>query len=313
MRDALDPRRLRYFRAVAEHGSMTAAARRLNVAQPALSYHVAEIEAALGVVLLERRHDGVRLTHAGQALMRHAAIITDAFASAEAELGAIARGDPPLRRLRIAIFASLAEDLTPRIVRTFAERMPDVLPAVRECPSERALHLVETAEVDAAIHLGPEGGAAGSAPLWSESLWLVDATGPDRPEGVPLAEVLDRPLILPAVGNPLRAVIDAAAGTLGRTPNVRLEINGWPSRRGAVMAGLGATVAGAHAIGSAATQGSAESRLAVRHIIAPVIERPISLALRRGIDPVLATALRASFAEAASDLPLSPQMSIPPC
>src|SRR5262245_50296911 len=63
-------RHLRYFQVVAEELSFSRAARRLNVAQPALSRAVQQLEEALGAVVLERTRHRVRLTPAGTVLLR---------------------------------------------------------------------------------------------------------------------------------------------------------------------------------------------------------------------------------------------------
>ena len=60
MNGFLDLRRLRYFKAIAEHGSLSAASRSLNLAQPALSHHVAKLEESIGVPVLRRRRDGAK-------------------------------------------------------------------------------------------------------------------------------------------------------------------------------------------------------------------------------------------------------------
>ena len=65
-------RQLRYFRGIATEGSLSAAARSLGVAQPALSYHLGELEQDLGITLVERSNRGVRLTDAGRRLWAHA-------------------------------------------------------------------------------------------------------------------------------------------------------------------------------------------------------------------------------------------------
>ena len=59
-------RHLRYFAAVAELGNVTQAARRLHVAQPALSRQIQDLEEELGVKLLERSTRGIKLTEAGK-------------------------------------------------------------------------------------------------------------------------------------------------------------------------------------------------------------------------------------------------------
>jgi DNA-binding transcriptional LysR family regulator len=68
----LNLNQLRVFRAVLEANSITAAARSLSISQPAASKQLTELEASVGVALLERRSRGVRLTAAGEVLSRHA-------------------------------------------------------------------------------------------------------------------------------------------------------------------------------------------------------------------------------------------------
>ncbi|HEX8363408.1 MAG TPA: LysR family transcriptional regulator [Longimicrobium sp.] len=68
----MDFRHLRYFVAVTEEGSFTRAARRLFVAQPALSKQIHDLEGTIGARLLVRSARGVTLTAAGTELLRHA-------------------------------------------------------------------------------------------------------------------------------------------------------------------------------------------------------------------------------------------------
>jgi LysR family nitrogen assimilation transcriptional regulator len=79
-------RQLRYFVAIAEAGVLAHAAESLNVAQSALSHHVSEAEAELGVKLLERRPRGIVLTAAGRRLYEHAGAILSALAQAEIDV-----------------------------------------------------------------------------------------------------------------------------------------------------------------------------------------------------------------------------------
>src|SRR3954453_7555754 len=89
----LELRHLRYFVAVAEAGQISAAARRLHLAQPALSQAIHALEREVGVELLERHARGVRLTAAGLAFLRHAtATIARAHAAVQAARQA---GSPP--------------------------------------------------------------------------------------------------------------------------------------------------------------------------------------------------------------------------
>src|SRR5919199_3279426 len=99
----LDVRRMRVLREVARRGSFSAAAEALSYTQSAVSQQVAALEREAGTTLVERSVRGIRLTEAGEALVRHADSILGRLAEAEAELEAIAG----LRsgRLRLASFA----------------------------------------------------------------------------------------------------------------------------------------------------------------------------------------------------------------
>jgi LysR family nitrogen assimilation transcriptional regulator len=83
---ALGLRQLRYFLAIADAGALSRAADSLNVAQSALSHHVAEIERTLGVKLFDRKARGVTLTTAGHRLHEHASAILSALSKAEQDV-----------------------------------------------------------------------------------------------------------------------------------------------------------------------------------------------------------------------------------
>src|SRR4028119_1978112 len=86
----LDVRRLRVLREVAARGSFSAAADALSFTQSAVSQQIAALEREAGAILVQRSARGVRLTEAGEAVVRHADAILARLADAEAELEAIA-------------------------------------------------------------------------------------------------------------------------------------------------------------------------------------------------------------------------------
>jgi DNA-binding transcriptional LysR family regulator len=119
-----DLRLLKVLREVALRGSFSAAAEALSYSQPAVSQQIARLEAQVGVKLLERRHKGIELTAAGEALVRHTERILAQLAEAQAELTDIAtsaRG-----RLQIAAFATAAGTIVPRAVSAFRRLRPGV-------------------------------------------------------------------------------------------------------------------------------------------------------------------------------------------
>jgi DNA-binding transcriptional LysR family regulator len=120
----LDVKRLRVLREVAAHGSFSAAAEALAYTQSAVSQQIATLEREAGTVLVDRSARGVRMTDAGEALVRHADAVLARLADAEAELKAIAglRGG----RLRIVAFPTAGATLAPRAIAAFRERHPAV-------------------------------------------------------------------------------------------------------------------------------------------------------------------------------------------
>src|SRR4051812_29389141 len=118
----LDVRRMRVLREVAHQGSFSAAAEALSFTQSAVSQQVAALEREAGTVLVQRSARGVRLTEAGEAVVRHAGAILARLADAEAELEAIAglRGG----RLRMAAFESAGATLMPLAIAAFRARHP---------------------------------------------------------------------------------------------------------------------------------------------------------------------------------------------
>ena len=107
-------RALEVFAAVAETGSMTAAAQDLKITQSAISQQLKLLEAEMGVTLMDRDTRPLRLTPAGRALRNHAAELLLHADQARAEVRQI--GASPLPHLRIAMFATFAKTLSPAIV-----------------------------------------------------------------------------------------------------------------------------------------------------------------------------------------------------
>src|SRR5579875_1958904 len=109
----LEVRQLRYFVAVAEELHFGRAATRLGMAQPPLSRAIRELERQLGVTLLERTTRQVRLTAAGEVLLRDARTALEAVTAATRRAQQAGRSSP---RLRVALKADVDGGLLPRIL-----------------------------------------------------------------------------------------------------------------------------------------------------------------------------------------------------
>ncbi|MEO8093922.1 MAG: LysR family transcriptional regulator [Pseudolysinimonas sp.] len=145
----LDLHSVRIVRAIAEHGTISGAARALGYSQPAVSQHLRRAEARLGVPLLVRAGRGVRLTEPGQVLARHAIAISSAMEAANGELADLVG----LRTgtVRLAAFPSASSTLIPRLLRRMRETHPGITVTYRESEEPEALGLLRDGLVDLAI------------------------------------------------------------------------------------------------------------------------------------------------------------------
>jgi DNA-binding transcriptional LysR family regulator len=109
----LEVRQLRYFVAVAEELHFGRAAGRLGMAQPPLSRAIRDLERQLGVALLERTTRQVRLTAAGEVLLRDARTALEAVAAAARRTRQAGSASP---RLRVALKADVDGGLLPQIL-----------------------------------------------------------------------------------------------------------------------------------------------------------------------------------------------------
>ena len=279
----LDVRRLRYFSAIAEHGSLSAAARALNIAQPALSHHVGEMEKDLRARLLRRLPSGVELTPLGRSLLEYGQRILDLIAEAEDALRMQVSLPAQCTTLRLAIIPSLASTVTPALVAAFATHLPNIVLRIIDARTELARVLIDSDRADVAIHLVSPSDATDEPLAWENLHWItrIDADTVTRP--VPFREVAAARLILPSAENPLRRYLQGVAQETGVHLDIAMEVDGPDPRKQAVIAGLGTTVFGTHSVAN----GALGPLLADRLIVDPLLRRPIIMEARKGFDPDL--------------------------
>lgn len=217
---------LRLFRAVASDGTLTGAARGLNLSQSALSTQLRALEAALGQDLFERRGRGLVLTEAGRIALDHAEAI---FRTAD-DLTAILRETGRARRaLRVGALATLSRNFQIQFLRPLIGR-PDVEVVLRSGSQEELLRGLEALALDVILtNVAPVRDAT--------SHWLVHrldeqpvsligtpARLGDGPSG--LRDLLARhPLIVPTRETALRAAFDALAARLQVAPVFAAEVD----------------------------------------------------------------------------------------
>ena len=145
----LDVTRLRVLVAVARHGSVTAAARELNYAQPSVSHHLARLEAETGVRLIQRAGRGIRLTDAGRLLADRATEVLGRLDAAENELAAHA--GLSAGRVRLAAFSSALGTIVPAAAAMLRAEYPGMDVRLTEAEPPEALRMLRAGYVDVAL------------------------------------------------------------------------------------------------------------------------------------------------------------------
>lgn len=243
---ALDVQALRLMRAIADHGSLTAAAAAIGSSQPAVSQHVRRLERRLGTALLERAGRGVRLTEAGRVLAHHGATVTAAVGAAAAEVLSLTT----LRsgRVRLVAFPSATATIVPRALADLRERHPGLAVTLDEAEPPQALEALRTAACDVALVFAYPGVPATGGDLDGlVTRHLVDdGTVVALPEahpaahagdGLDLADLADDVWI---AGCPrCRGHLLAAGSARGFTPRIAYATDDYVAVLGLVAAGLG--------------------------------------------------------------------------
>lgn len=150
MRYNLELRHLRYFVAVAEHGGISHAAHRLNIAQPAVSRQIRDLEKELGFDLLSREGRRVVLTDAGREFATRARVILQQTEAAADAAGRIASGVAGTIRVGLLESASWAGHL-PLTLNRFKRRHDGILLDIRPMSSIDQIDALLAGEIDAAF------------------------------------------------------------------------------------------------------------------------------------------------------------------
>lgn len=290
MQPWLDLRRLRYFRAIAENGSFSAASRALLIAQPALSHHMRELERDVGGKLFERSRTGVRVTEAGHLLLARARVILEEVAGTEEAMRQLRRGQlASARTVRIAMIPSLASALTPELLAAAAAMLPSLSLYIIEATTQDSHELAKDGKIDLAVNLADDRWSAGEPLVWEELLFVSVPSPEASPTPTIRFEDLARErLVLPSRGRPVRTSVEKISDQLGLQLNVVLEIDGLSPRKRAVLAGLAGSLLPIVNIVEECSAGA----LVARRVVEPSISRLIVMERRSGLEEEVARAFR---------------------
>jgi LysR family transcriptional regulator, low CO2-responsive transcriptional regulator len=241
---------LRTFLAVAETGSVRAAARDLVVTQAAVSASVAALQKSLGVALLEPDGRGLRLTPAGQAYAGYArrglGLLEEAGRAAEAA------ADPERGELRVAAVTTAAEQVLPGLLSTFRTRYPRLGIRLEAGNRDRVRGLLDRYQVDLVLGGRPEPGwAVQVLAVRPHQLVVVAAPGlaatVDPGDRDLLSWLARQAWLLREPGSGTRAATDALLTELDIAP-LTLMVGSNGAIRESASVGLGVTLISGEAV-----------------------------------------------------------------
>lgn len=145
----MELRHLRYFRAVAEELSFSKAARRLRIAQPALSRAVQELEAELGASLIDRSRRVIRLTPGGEVFLRESELIFERLEEAVRKVRRASTGQDG--ELRLGYIGPPTRAFLGDLLKEFHEAHPGVTIVLEERTPERVWEMVAKGRLSVGI------------------------------------------------------------------------------------------------------------------------------------------------------------------
>ncbi|MFY0478734.1 LysR family transcriptional regulator [Achromobacter marplatensis] len=221
----LDIPRLLVFIAVCEEGSITGAARRLHLAQPAVTVAIAKLERLLDAHLLNRSLRGVTLTDSGKALLSRAYEITGLARAAVEEISGIAR--VPAGEVTVGLPSSSAAVLALPLIDRLSQRYPQIRLRLVDSFSGYLWQWLEVDELDVALVFDRSSTAfVECVPMAQEDLHLVG-----RPEllsssaGISLKKAASFSLALASRKHGIRAALEDHFVRHGVPLTVALDID----------------------------------------------------------------------------------------
>ncbi|BDY32457.1 LysR family transcriptional regulator [Mycolicibacterium mageritense] len=221
----MELRQLEYFVAVTEEANFTRAARRVHVAQPAVSAQIARLERELGQPLLDRSRREVRLTAAGEAVLPYARAALDAVRQAKAAVDELAQ----LVRGSVTVGTVTAHNVDmPQLLADYHLAHPAVEITLSTDTSDALIDGVRSGRFDVAItSVGADEVPEGLAVATTTEQPIEAVVGHADPwatrRTVGLAGLAQRPLIALPAGGGIRRQFDRECAAAGVTPHVVFE------------------------------------------------------------------------------------------
>jgi LysR family transcriptional regulator, low CO2-responsive transcriptional regulator len=241
-------RQLRLFLALADTGSVSAAARATHVTQPTASMQLREVSESVGVPLYEVISRRVNLTDAGRDLAKTARMIASEWESFEQKINStqgLTRGT-----LRVAV-VSTAKYFVPRLLGTFCARYPEIDISLEVLNRDGVVARLRENLDDLYIMSMPPKDIDVVHQIFMPNPLVVIAASANplaRRRTIQLSDLSSQRFILRERGSGTRMAVDAHFRQLKFKPDVRLEMGSNEAIKEAVAGGLGLAVISSHAL-----------------------------------------------------------------
>ena len=239
--------RLQLLREVARRGTLKAAAQAMSITPSAVSQQLRILEQESGTKLLEPYGRMVRLTEAGQMLVRHADTITAAIAAAEADLAATR--SEVVGTLSVAAFPTAARAIMPKVFAGLGRSHPKLKLMLRDLESNESLLALQMDEIDLAVVDEYDDASrvrvAGidTIEILRDPLYVAISPDVDVPTaGFALTDLRDQPWIMDTETSTIFQVTWRACRRAGFDPQVRSHCKDYSVILALVGAGLGVSV-----------------------------------------------------------------------
>jgi DNA-binding transcriptional LysR family regulator len=269
---------LRAFVEVVERGSFTAAARELNLTQPAVTHQVQELERRFQVTLVERFGKRAYLTQAGEKLIEHARNLLEEDSRTQVMMRRF--GDGWLGRVRVGTSMTLLMYLLPPILRQLKTDHPQLEINLKAGFTTTTLQMLKTNALDLGLCALPiEDPAFETVPLFKDELVAIlpAALGP-VPKKVTPAFLCRCPLILGSENSALRRTITDWLARADPPPKPLMEFDNVEAMKSVVAVGLGASIVPSLSLGAGHV---ATANMLVRPL-SPRVSRGVGLVRLRG-------------------------------
>ena len=288
---SFDLRRLRYFVAVAELGSVTRAAKALYIAQPALSLHVKQLEEEVGGELFGRSARGVQLTTLGEKMLVHARAILNEIDVMLQDM----REAPsePEGTVVIAMAPTIGSVLAGGVIEAVSAALPRVRVQIRETMSRDVPDLIRGGAIDYALSYDiPSARGMISSPVFLEDSYLVGsrakatALNLDGGKDIAFDALSAVPLLLSGPANAFRGKLEQTALARHFTLDILAEVDSLAIRRDLALRGVAFTILS----GTTITARPEDGEVYAARIVRPRIRRQICF-----VRPEKASASRAAI------------------